>query len=176
MKNRGVSLYSGFHESSEGKQQRVRTLPTPYDVPAQPFIEKLAKYVKDNIDQVSPPQWTPYAKTSAHTTRQPQDPNWWYTRCASLLRKTYMKEPIGVERLRAQYGGRKDRGVRPEHVTKGAGGNIRKLFQQLEAAGLIKKVNGKGRVLSGEGRRLLDTMATELKAELEKKIPELTKY
>lgn len=87
-----------------------------------------------------------------------------------------MKGPIGVERLRAQYGGRKDRGVRPEHSGKGAGGNIRKIFQQLEAAGLVENIKGHGRVLTSEGRRLLDTLATELKTELEKKVPELAKY
>jgi small subunit ribosomal protein S19e len=151
-------------------------LPTPYDIPAQIFIEKLARYVKDNIDQVTPPPWAPFVKTGSFATRQPQDPDWWFTRCASILRKTYTKGPIGVERLRAQYGGRKDGGVRPEHVRKGAGGNIRKVFQQLEAAGLVENLKGQGRVLSSEGRRLLDTIATELKVELQKKIPELAKY
>ena len=151
-------------------------MPTPYDVPAQIFIEKLTRYVKDNIDQVTPPPWAHYAKTGSFATRQPQDPDWWFTRCASILRKTYTRGPIGVERLRAQYGGRKDGGVRPEHVKKGAGSNIRKVFQQLEAAGLVESLKGQGRVLSSEGRRLLDTIATELKVELQKKIPELAKY
>ena len=87
-----------------------------------------------------------------------------------------MQGPIGVERLRAQYNGRKDLGVRPEHVRKGAGSNIRKIFQQLEVAGLVENVKGRGRVLTSEGRRLLDTIATNIKAELEKEIPELAKY
>ncbi len=151
-------------------------MPTPYDVPSQNFISKLAQYIKDNIDQVTPPPWAPYAKTGTFATRQPQNPNWWYKRCASLLRKTYIKGPIGVERLRAQYGGRKDLGTRPEHVRKGGGSNLRKLFQQLEAAGLVENVKGQGRVLTSEGRRLLDTIATEIKVELEKNIPELAKY
>lgn len=87
-----------------------------------------------------------------------------------------MRGPIGVEKLRAHYGGRKDFGTRPEHVRKGAGGNIRKIFQQLEAAGLVDNIKGQGRVLSSEGRRLLDTIATELKKELEKEMPQLAKY
>jgi len=74
------------------------------------------------------------------------------------------------------YSGRKDLGTRPECVRKGAGGNIRKLFQQLEAAGLVENIKGQGRVLTSEGRRLLDTMATEIKVDLEKKMPELAKY
>jgi len=151
-------------------------LPTPYDIPPQIFIKKLAQYIKSNIDQIIPPLWAPYVKTGTHLTQQPQNPDWWYIRCASLLRKTYTKGPIGIERLRAQYSGRKDRGNRPEHVRKGGGSNIRKLFHQLEAAGLIENVKGQGRVLTSEGRRLLDTIATEIKAELEKKTPELAKY
>jgi len=151
-------------------------LPTPYDVPSKAFIDKLAQYIKDNVDQVTPPPWALYVKTGSYATQQPQNPDWWYTRCASLLRKTYMKGPIGVERLRAQYGGKKDFGVRPEHVRKGAGSNIRKLFQQLEASGFVENVEGQGRVLTNEGKRLLDTIATEIKAELEKKVPELAKY
>lgn len=151
-------------------------MPTPYDVPAHMFVEKLAQYIKDNIDQVTPPPWAPYVKTGSFATHPPQNPDWWFIRCASILRKTYTRGPIGIERLRAQYGGRKDMGVRPEQVRKGAGGNIRKLFHQLEAAGLVENVKGKGRVLTGEGRRLLDTIATELKVELQKKLPELAKY
>ena len=151
-------------------------MPTPYDIPAQIFISKLAQYTKDNIDQIIPPSWAPYVKTGSYATQQPQDPNWWYTRCASLLRKIYVKGPIGVERLRSQYGGKKDPGVRPEHVRKGAGGNIRKILQQLEVAGLVENVKGQGRVLTSEGKRLLDTIATEIKVELEKKVPELARY
>ncbi len=151
-------------------------MPTPYDVPTQTFIKKLAQYIKDNIDQITPPQWAQYVKIGSYATRPPQNPNWWYTRCASLLRKTYMKGPIGVERLRAQYGGRKDCGNRPEHVRKGSGSHIRKLFQQLESAGLVENLKGQGRVLTNEGRKLLDTIATEINAELEKNMPELAKY
>lgn len=151
-------------------------MPTPYDIPVQAFIQRLAQYVKDNIDLVEPPQWSQFVKLGARNRKQPTNPDWWYVRCASLLRKTYTRGPIGVERLRAQYGGRKDCGTRPEHVRKGAGGNIRKLLQQLEAAGLVENLKGRGRVLTSEGRRLLDTIATELKKEIEKHIPELKKY
>ena len=151
-------------------------MPTPHDVPAQTYITKLAQYIKENVDQVTPLPWSTYAKTGSYATRQPQDPNWWYTRCASLLRKTYIKGPIGVEKLRAEYSRRKDCGTRPEHVRKGAGSVNRKLFQQLEAAGLVANTKGEGRTLTSQGRRLLDTIATEVKTELAKKMPELAKY
>jgi len=150
-------------------------LPTPYDIPASLFIQRLAAYLKDNVDQIQPPAWAQAVKTSSHTEQPPQDPDWWFIRSASVLRKIYTKGPIGTERLRAEYGGRTGRVVRREHARKGAGANIRKALQQLEAAGLVEPQKNKGRVITKEGRRTLDKLATEIKEELEKKLPELPK-
>ena len=46
-------------------------------------------------------------------------------------------------------------------------------LQQLEAAGLVETQKNKGRVVTKEGRRTLDKLATEIKEELEKKLPEI---
>lgn len=151
-------------------------MPTPYDVPALALIEKLADYLKDNIDEVVQPSGTLLAKTSSHTERRPESPDWWFTRCASLLRKIYIKGPVGISRLRSEYGGLVDRGARPEHARKGGGVTVRKAVQQLEKAALVKRQANKGRVMTKEGRRLLDTLSTEIKKDLEKEIPELKKY
>lgn len=151
-------------------------VPTPFDVPASVLIERLAKYLKDNVDAIEPPQWAAYVKTGVHAERAPQNPDWWYIRCASLLRKIYILGPIGVERLRAKYGGRKNRGAGPKHAAKGSGAIIRKAFQQLEKAGLVQTIKGKGRVVTPEGRRLLDSLSADIKRELEKVIPALSKY
>jgi small subunit ribosomal protein S19e len=80
-----------------------------------------------------------------------------------------MKGPIGVTHLRAQYGGRKDRGARPEHTRMGGGAIIRKALQQLESAGLVESSGNEGRVLTKEGRQLLDSLSTEIMEKLEKK-------
>lgn len=151
-------------------------VPTPFDVPAAILIQRLAKYLKENVDAVEPPEWAAYVKTGVHAERAPQDPDWWYVRCASLLRKVYIEGPIGVEHLRSKYGGRKNIGTRPEHARKGGGAIIRKALQQLERAGFVKTVRGKGRVITPEGRRLLDSLSAEIKRELEKVIPSLSKY
>ena len=113
---------------------------TPYDVPASKFIDRLAKYLKENIDEVQPPSWASVAKTGMHVEKQPQNPNWWYVRSASVLRKVYVHGPIGLEKLRADYGGRKNFGVKRSHAIKAGGNNIRKVLQQLEAAGLVQTV------------------------------------
>jgi small subunit ribosomal protein S19e len=151
-------------------------LPTPYDVPPSILIERLARYLREEVDEVVPPAWASSVKTGSHTQRPPQNPDWWFTRCASLLRKIYVKGPIGIERLRSEYGGRIDRGVKPEHAGKGGGAIIRKALQQLQVAGLVGPLRNRGRVVTSEGRRLLDRLSTEIKKNLEKTQPELGKY
>jgi small subunit ribosomal protein S19e len=143
-------------------------LTTPYDVPASKFIEKLAKYLKENVDAVNPPAWADVVKTGTHIQRQPQNPDWWYIRCASLLRKIYVHEPMGVEKLSAKYGGRKDFGVKPEHVAKAGRAIIRKAFQQLEAAGLVETVKPRGRKVTQEGRKIMQEVAEGVQKELVK--------
>ena len=149
---------------------------TPYDVPASTFIEKLAKYLKENVDEVQPPAWASVAKTGSHVENQPQNPNWWYTRSASILRKVYIHGPIGIEKLRADYGGRKNFGVKPEHAVKAGGNSIRKILQQLEAAGLIQTASPQGRKMAPKGRKLLQEVAEDLQKDMVKAVPELRKY
>lgn len=137
-------------------------LPTPYDVPAQIFIERLAKYLKENVGEVSPPTWAATVKTSSHKEYPPQQPDWWYWRCASLLRKLYVHGAIGTSRLRVEYGGRKRRGRRIEHVRGSGGSAIREPLQQLEKAGFVTREEKKGRKLSREGTSLLNRIASEI--------------
>ncbi|MCD6331583.1 MAG: 30S ribosomal protein S19e, partial [Thermoplasmata archaeon] len=102
----------------------------------------------------------------AHKERPPEDPDWWYIRVASVLRKVYMRGPIGVSRLRALYGGRRDRGVKPYKHVKGSGSIARKALQQLEALGLVEKVEGKGRKITSKGQSLVDNTAHEVAKEI----------
>ncbi len=146
-------------------------------VPPRIFVEELARYLKENFgDVVKPPEWALYAKTGSHKERVPDDPDWWYKRCASLLRKLYIHGPVGVERLRTAYGGRKDLGHRREHFQKAGGSAIRKALRQLEAAGLVTRVEGRGRVLTPKGRSLLDKLATTIFKRMAAERPELAKY
>lgn len=149
---------------------------TPYDVPASKFIEKLAKYLKENVDAVTPPSWASMAKTGSHVEREPYDPDWWYIRCASVLRKVYVHGPLGAEKLRADFGGRKRHGSMPAHAAKAGGSPVRKALQQLETAGLVEAVKPHGRKVTKEGRKLLQELSGELGKELLKEIPELAKY
>jgi small subunit ribosomal protein S19e len=151
-------------------------LTTPHDVPASKLIEKLAKYIKENVEEVQPPAWAAVSKTGSHVEKQPQDPDWWYTRSASVLRKVYVHGPIGLEKLRSEYGGRKGFTVRPNHASKAGGSNIRKILQQLEFAGLTQITRPKGRSMSPKGRKLLQEISQDLQMEMIKAIPDLKKY
>ena len=149
---------------------------TAYDVPADVLINRLSGYMKENIREIQPADWAGYVKTGSHVERMPQNPDWWYVRSASILRKLYMKGPVGVSRLRKEYGGCKRRGVRPAHFAKAGGNILRSILQQLEQAGLAQKDGIKGRVVSGKGRGLLDAMATQIKRDLDRINPELQNY
>ena len=149
---------------------------TAYDVPADVLIGRITDYIKGNVKEITRPEWAAYVKTGSHVERAPQDPDWWYVRTASMLRKLYMKGPVGVSRLRKDYGGRKRRGVRPAHFARAGGKIIRSILQQLETAGLVEKANNGGRVVSAKGRSLLDAMSGQIKREMDRERPELKEY
>ena len=106
-----------------------------------------------------------------HKERKPEQADWWFIRTASIIRRVYIDGPVGVMSLRTFYGGKKDRGVRPEKFMKGSGSIIRTALHQLEDAGYVEKVEG-GRVVTPQGRSFLD----KISGEIIKDIPELEKY
>ncbi|RLG06951.1 MAG: 30S ribosomal protein S19e [Thaumarchaeota archaeon] len=133
------------------------------------LVQKVAVYLKEN-KVIEPPPWAPFVKTGVHKERPPQDPDWWYIRAAAIMRKLYIRGPIGVSRLRTLYGGRHRRGHSPPKFAKGSGAIIRKILQQLEDAGLVQKADKKGRILTPKGRELLEEAAKiVLKAEAAQK-------
>jgi small subunit ribosomal protein S19e len=135
-----------------------------YDVDANELIEKAAKELAKN-ENIKAPEWADYVKTGVHKERAPARSDWWYLRAAAVLRTVYRYGPIGVSKLRIKYGGRKRRGHKPERFYPGSGNIIRKILQQLEKAGYLKKEEKeqhKGRKISNTGVSLLDKIATEI--------------
>ena len=147
---------------------------TAYDVPAIDLITRVAEKFKEN-DKIAPPEWAEFVKTGVHKEFPPVQDDWWYIRCAAVLRAVYMNGPVGVERLCSIYGGKKNRGSKPSRKAKGSGSVIRKAVQQLEAAGYVQTAKT-GRTVAGPGRALLDNTAYELKGELLEKYPGLKNY
>ena len=121
-------------------------------------MSKLVENLSSN-DKIVAPEWAKFVKTGVHKERPPMDENWWTIRAASVLRKVSKDGPILVNSLAKQYGGRQNRGHKPD-IKKPASRNIiRKIMQQLEAADLVHKNpkgNGKvGKIITAKGKALL---------------------
>jgi len=129
------------------------------DVDPNKLIGNVAKKLEEL--GIEKPVFVGIAKTGAHAQRPPSQENFWYLRCASVMRQIYINSNVGTNRLRRHYGGRKTRGVKPERHYPAGGSTIRKAMQSLEKAGLVKK-DKKGRILSPNGRKLLDQTAKEI--------------
>ena len=138
---------------------------TAYDVNPNSLINKAAEELK-KVDIIKAPAWVSFAKTGVQKERPSTEKDFWYKRCASVLRKIYIYGPIGVSKLRVKYGGRKNRVTKPDAFRKAGGNIIRKVLQQLEKNELIRQAEvgvHKGRVITPKGKKFLDSTAKSLK-------------
>jgi len=145
-----------------------------FDVPSDVLIGRLATILKN--EDIPAPSWIPFVKTGAHADKPPQDREWWYTRCASLMRKIYLNGPIGINELRNVYGGGRPSGYGAAHHKDASGAIIRNAIQGLEKLGYVEKIEKKGRVVSKQGMQKLDRLATEILKEMIVEKPELKIY
>jgi len=154
---------------------------TVFDVPADLLIEEIAKDLRETR-KLQQPEFVLYAKSGHHRERAPLRKDWWYVRCASILRRLYIDGSCGTERLRSYYGGRKAFKVAPHHFRKASGKVIRTCLQALEKEGLLKREKF-GRSVSGAGLKCLNQTADKvdkimreqhtLERRAEVKLPEL---
>jgi len=137
------------------------------DVAPEQLIKRVAEELKKET-LIQPPEWATFVKTGVHKERQPTQDDWWYVRAASVLRKIFALGPIGVSKLRTIYGGKKNRGARPERFYPASGNILRKILQQLEKAGLAKQTEKgvhKGRIVTPKGHAMLEAAASILLKE-----------
>ncbi|PSQ23045.1 30S ribosomal protein S19e [Halobacteriales archaeon QS_8_65_32] len=148
---------------------------TFYDVPADALYDALADRLAEEIDA---PPWATYAKTGVSRELPPEQEDFWERRAASVLRKVAISGPIGVQRLRSEYGGARGGSTRyrvaPPRSSRGSGKIVRTILQQLEEAGYVDRAEGEGRRVSADGRALLDEVAGEVLEDLNR--PELKRY
>jgi small subunit ribosomal protein S19e len=159
----------------ENPKKRGIRMVNVYDVPADQLIGKVAEKLKSD-QKIRSPEWADYVKTGVHKERAPIQNDWWYFRVAAVLRKVYVKGPIGVSRLSAEFGGRVDRGSKPYKARQGGRSITRTALKQLEDLGLVTNEKGRGRIISSGGRSLLDNISYEVYKEIAKENPELGKY
>ncbi len=144
-----------------------------FDIPATDLIEEIAKDLEKEF-KIEKPAFAEYVKTGAHRERAPQREEWYFVRLASMLYRLFKEGPIGVGSLRAYYGGKKNRGVKPHRFMKASGKVIRKGLQDLERAGLVKKA-GKGRIVSPKGHSYLVKKSKAVEAIVKEKKQALAK-
>jgi len=145
-----------------------------YDVPADVFINRLSEDLKNQ--DIPAPDWAAFVKTGTHAEKPPQNSGWWYVRCASILRKIYLHGPISVSELRSMYGGGRPVGYGAAHHKDASGAIIRNAIHGLEKLGLVVSIEKKGRMLTKQGTKKLDGLATEILSELITKEPHLKIY
>ena len=134
-----------------------------YDFDQQEYNLKLAEALK-KIPEFKQPEWVGFVKSSPSRERPIDDPDFWYKRAASILRQIYRKKVVGVNRLKTKYGGKKNRGSKPEKFKKAGGKIIRTILQQADKAGfteIAKAIKGvrerrPGRQLTQKGREFLE--------------------
>lgn len=148
---------------------------TVYDVPSDMLIRCVAEKLKLN-EKIKIPEKLKFIKTGLHREKAPSQSDWWYIRTAAVLRKVYLEQCVGTCHLASMFGGARDRGSKPDRAKKGSRAIIRHVLQQLEQAGYISCVKGKGRFISPSGKAFLDNTAHEVMQEVIKKIPEMSKY
>lgn len=102
-------------------------------------MNNLVEAIK-SVKEVQAPEWSVFVKTGAHKQRTPTQDDWWHIRAASVLKKVQKFGPVGTNALAKQYGGRKNRGHKPDAKVSGSRNIVRKCMQQLEAAGFIQQV------------------------------------
>jgi len=135
--------------------ERWICLSSELNLPADAVIKGVAAELEKN-EKFKPPAWYGTVKSSASGERLPESPKLWYTRVAAVLRTVALRGPVGVQRLRHKYGGRKEHTRSRAHHVLGSGKTLRVAFQQLESAGYVAKSEKGGRVITAAGHSLLD--------------------
>ncbi len=142
-------------------------------IPSELLIKAISEELKSNNKIFQPPKWGDFVKLSVTRENAPeQRKDWWFIRVASILRKIYLHGPVGVMHIRKMYGGKRNRGSKPEKTARGSGAIIRRAIHQLEKGGYVTLVAGDGRIVTPTGRSFVDNVAFKVKQQL----PELSNY
>ncbi len=129
------------------------------EVDASRFIEKAAQKLK--ASDVKKPKYVDLVKTGAGKERVPASEDFWYVRCASILRQVYLNGPLGVSTLRTRYGNRKRHLVHSHHHFRAGGSLIKDAFDALEKLGYVKKTE-EGRVITPMGKSFVSKVSNEI--------------
>ena len=134
---------------------------TVKDVEPAVFISAFAQHLKRQ-GRFELPKWNDIVKTGVSRELAPYDPDWLYTRAASLIRKVYIRSGSGVGGFSKVYGKAKRRGTQTNTWNTGSRKIIRYCLIQLQGMDLIEEDENGGRRITKEGQRELDTVANQV--------------
>ena len=132
------------------------------DVASDQFVVAYAAHLK-RIGKIEVPKWADLVKTGVTRELAPYDPDWYYIRAAAIARRVYLRGGTGVGAFKRIFGGKKNRGTQPETFMTGSGSVCSHILKELESLKIIEKVpGGKGRRISPQGQRDLDSIAGQI--------------
>ena len=134
---------------------------TVRDVAPAKFISAYTEVLKNN-DKFVVPKWADIVKTGVQRELAPYDPDWYFVRAASIVRKIYMRPGTGVGALQKRYGGAYRRGARPEIHRDSSSGVIRTILITLDELKITEKTAKGGRRISRVGQQALDLVAGQV--------------
>ncbi|MDE1767742.1 MAG: 30S ribosomal protein S19e [Candidatus Micrarchaeota archaeon] len=129
------------------------------EVDTQKLIESAAGKLKEQ--GVPKPGYIDYVKTGAGKERVPTSEDFWYFRCASVLRQVYLNGPIGISKLRTKYGNKRAHWTRRHHHYRAGGSIIKDAFDALEKKGYLKTTKT-GRMITPAGKSFLDKLSNDI--------------
>ncbi len=130
-----------------------------FEADAQKLINLASSRLKES--GIAKPAYIPYVKTGPGKERVPASEDFFYFRCASVLRQVYMNGPIGISKLRTKYGAKRQHVVHRHHHARSGGSIIKDAFDALEKKGYIKTTK-QGRVMTPAGKSFLDKLSNEI--------------
>ena len=136
---------------------------TVRDVSANKWVRAMAGHLKQS-GKLFVPNCTELMKQCNANQRAPQNPDWYFYRCAAVLRRVYCRPGTGYGGMGKAFGMLKNNGSRPEKTVKALRGLLHWACRSLEGLKLIQKGKEQGRILTREGRRACDTIAFNVKS------------
>ncbi|SPP82769.1 Hypothetical predicted protein [Drosophila guanche] len=97
---------------------------TVKEVDQHVLTKVLSDFLKKS-GKITVPEQADYIKTAKFKETAPTDRDWFYTRCASIMRHLYFRSPAGVAAFTKVYSGRKRNGVLPAKYCRSSDGCIR---------------------------------------------------